>query len=156
MRYIPQIFALALASLSLGAHAALGEKAQTVANDAKTLRAASLAAKPATAGVNFVRHEIALPDGGKAVEFADENGVVFAVSWNSPTMPDLSTLLGAYRSSLERVQQDQLGKVRSPRLLSASEGDWTIVSTGHLRAYKGYSYLRSQLPQGFDLKELSQ
>jgi hypothetical protein len=155
MRLTQLLGALALASFSLCSHAALGGKAQAVAIDAQAPRAISLAASPAATGGNFVRHAIPLADGGTAVEFVDENGMVFAVSWASPTMPDMNALLGTYRGALERAQQARLGKVRSPRMLSASEGDWTIVSTGHLRAFRGYSYLRSQLPQGFDIKQLA-
>ena len=77
-----------------------------------------------------------MPSGGSAVEFVDTHGTVFAVSWQAPIMPDLSVLLGHYKVRLDAAQQAS-HTMRSPRRLQANNGDWVIVSTGHLRAFQG-------------------
>lgn len=105
----------------------------------------------------FSRNETLLDSGGKITEFSDSSGTIFAVAWDAPTMPDLSALLGSYKTSWiesQRAARDNPHKHLSARHFSASSGDWFIVSTGHLRAYRGYSWLRSAVPPGFDLAEL--
>ncbi len=147
---------LALVLVAGAARAALGGYATELPTDAARLHARALSAQVqrTASGPAFTRHQIALPAGGQAVEFVDAGGKVFAVSWASPLMPDLSVLLGGYKASLDSAHQAPHA-VRSPRLLRADTGDWVLVSSGHLRAYQGYSYLRSRLPAGFDLNELA-
>lgn len=150
--------ALAIVLATGAARAALGGHATDVPADATRLQARALSAQTragTATGPAFTRNQIALPAGGSAVEFVDAGGNVFAVSWEAPIMPDLSVLLGSYKARLDAAQQAPRA-LRSPRLLQADNGDWVLVSTGHLRAYRGYSYLRSRLPAGFDLQELSQ
>ncbi|OOG54825.1 DUF2844 domain-containing protein [Polaromonas sp. C04] len=149
---------LALVLATGAARAALGGHATDVPADATRLQARAFSAQTragTATGAAFTRHQITLPAGGSAVEFVDASGNVFAVSWAAPIMPDLSVLLGSYKASLDTAQQAP-HTLRSPRLLQADDGDWVLVSTGHLRAYSGYSYLRSRLPAGFDLQELAQ
>ena len=148
---------LALVLVASAARAALGGYATELAADATQLHARVMSAQvqvSTAGGAAFTRHQMTLPAGGHAVEFVDTGGYVFAVSWAAPLMPDLSMLLGSYKASLDAAQQAPRA-VRSPRLLRADTGDWVLVSSGHLRAYQGYSYLRSRLPAGFDLNELA-
>ena len=148
---------LALVLVAGTARAALGGYASDLPADAVRMHARALSAQiptGAASGVAFGRRQITLAAGSTAVEFVDADGKVFAVSWASPVMPDLSVLLGSYKASLDAAQRAPHA-VRSPRLLRASSGDWVLVSSGHLRAFQGYSYLRSGLPAGFDLKELA-
>ncbi|MDR3395216.1 MAG: DUF2844 domain-containing protein [Parasulfuritortus sp.] len=157
--YLPRSAAAVAFVLATGAaRAALGGHATDLSADATRLKAHALSAQTragTASGAAFTRQSMALPAGGSAVEFVDASGNVFAVSWAAPVMPDLSVLLGSYKARLDAAQQAP-HTLRSPRLLQADDGDWVLVSSGHLRAYKGYSYLRSRLPAGFDLQELSQ
>lgn len=146
---------------SSGAQAGLGGTIPTAkgpVEDARSMHARSFSTLSTAAGStssSYSAHQIILPDGGIATEFSDAGGFVFAVSWAAPTMPDLASLLGVYKPLLDRAQQrQQASQIRSPRLLNAASGDWTIVSSGHLRAYSGYSFLSSRLPTGFDLAKL--
>lgn len=157
----PAILACLLGIFSPAAQAGLGDiisPAQGPVADARAMHARSFSTvldASASTSLPYSSHRIVLPDGGVATEFADAGGFVFAVSWAAPTMPDLASLLGAYKPSLDRAQVAQRSSgIRSPRLLNATAGDWTIVSSGHLRAYSGYSYLSSRLPAGFDLATL--
>ena len=106
----------------------------------------------------FFRNETLLDGGGLITEFSDSSGTIFAITWDTPAMPDLSALLGAYKKpwlDAQRNSHANSGRNLSARHFSASTGDWSIVSTGHLRAYRGYSWLRSAVPPGFDLAELT-
>ena len=70
-------------------------------------------------------------------------------------MPNLSTLLSTHKANFDLAQSQQNSKIRSPRHFSAQIGDMNVVSTGHLRAYQGYAFLSTMLPQGFDQGELT-
>ena len=157
----PTVLVFLLCIFSPVAQAGLGDMispAQGPVADARAMHARSFSTvlnASASTSLPYSSHRIVLPDGGVATEFANTDGFVFAVSWAAPTMPDLASLLGAYKPSLDRAQVAQRSsRIRSPRLLNATAGDWTIVSSGHLRAYSGYSYLSSRLPAGFDLATL--
>ena len=150
------VFFIATALASVGAQAALGEKVQATDKPQQATGTAALAAGAARSEPGFTRRELTLDDGTKATEFVNDDGMVFAVTWASSTMPDLRAILGAYMTGLEKQQQARFGKARSPGRLQVTEGDWTIVSVGHLRAYKGYSYLGSLLPHSFDTRRLAQ
>ncbi|WP_426053872.1 DUF2844 domain-containing protein [Janthinobacterium sp. PSPC2-1] len=157
----PTVLAFLLCIFSPVALAGLGDMISPTlgpVTDARAMHARSFSTvldASASTSLLYSSHRIALPDGGVATEYANADGFVFAVSWAAPTMPDLTALLGAYKPALDRAQVAQrASRSRSPRLLNATAGDWTIVSSGHLRAYSGYSYLSSRLPAGFDLAKL--
>ena len=156
---------LALPGLLLcsASHAALGGHFGDLAGDASALQARSLSAlrRP---GMSYTQEQIALPGGGTATEFVDGGGKVFAVSWSAPVIPDISILLGSYKSDYDSAQiaaRDQHAgrgarRLRSPGMFQADNGEWVVFSAGHLRSFYGYSYLRSRLPAGFSLTQLTQ
>ena len=153
--------ALSLCSvITTPAYASLGDN---IVKSSASTRFSKLNAMPLPGAVlmttaPFVRNETLLDNGGIITEFSDSSGTIFAVSWDAPTMPDLSALLGAYNTSWlesQRIANNKSGPTLSSRHFSANVGDWSIVSTGHLRAYRGYSWLRSAVPPGFDLAELA-
>ena len=78
-------------------------------------------------------------------EFLNLDGIVFAVTWDGPVLPDLQTLLGAnfatYMQALAVLKQP--GLQRSLRI--ASPG-LVVESGGHLRAYAGRAYLPALIP----------
>jgi hypothetical protein len=151
------LLAAALAACSIApAQAGLGGHSASLPTEAKAMKATALAARTVTTpSSTYSRQELTLADGGKASEFIDASGQVFAVSWKSPTMPDLTTLLGSYRASLDKAQQNTSALGRAPRQINMKDGDCVLVSTGRLRSYEGFAYLSTQLPANFDIQELS-
>lgn len=85
--------------------------------------------------------------GGLMVREFLDRGVVFAVAWTGPVMPDLRRLLGAnyaaYVAAL--VAQEQAGLKRSLRVATP---ELVVESGGHLRAYNGRAYLPALIPAG--------
>jgi hypothetical protein len=86
-------------------------------------------------------------------EFLNAAGVVFAVTWQGPVMPDLQRLLGAqfpvYAAAL--AAQERPGSHRSVRITTA---DLVVESEGHLRAYVGRGYLPALVPAGVSIGTL--
>jgi hypothetical protein len=88
-------------------------------------------------------------DSGTIVrEYADAAGVVFAVSWQGPTLPDLRTLLG------DKFTVMTANAAKRPKAghsqLAVDQSDVVIVSNGHMRAFTGRAWIPSALPTGFD------
>jgi hypothetical protein len=83
----------------------------------------------------------------------NRDGVVFAVTWAGPVMPNLRSLLGAnfsaYTTALAAVTQR--GLRRSLRIATSG----LVVETGgHLRAYSGRAYLPASIPAGTPVSDL--
>jgi hypothetical protein len=88
-----------------------------------------------------------LPSGTTVREYVGADGLVFAVSWNGPFLPDLRSLLGQHFDTLtsESVRHPKAGHSR----VRVEQPDLTIESAGHMRAYTGRAWINSMLPAGF-------
>src|ERR1700737_3672320 len=131
------------------ARADLGGNAASVLADG----AASKALVNSVIGQQYDIQEINADTGGRVREYLNRDGVVFAVSWAGPVLPDLQRLLGthfaAYTTALTAL--DHPGLHRSVRVASS---DLVVESGGHLRAYAGRAYLPALIPAGVSAAEL--
>lgn len=97
--------------------------------------------------------EISTESGMRVREYLGRDGIVFAVSWSGPVLPDLQQLLGThypeYTAGLAALTQP--GLRRSLRLASPN---LVVESGGHLRAFAGRAYLPAQIPAGLSAAEL--
>jgi hypothetical protein len=97
--------------------------------------------------------EINADTGMRVREYVNRDGVVFAVSWAGPGLPDLQRLLGThyveYTTALAALTRP--GLHRSVRTMSP---ELVVESEGHLRAYAGRAYLRALIPAGMSLADL--
>ena len=88
-------------------------------------------------------------DSGTIVrEYSDAAGVVFAVGWSGPTLPDLRTLLGDKFLTMTAAAGKRPKAGHSQ--LAVEQSDVVIVSNGHMRAFAGHAWIPSALPAGFD------
>jgi len=115
--------------------------------------AASKALVNSVIGQQYDIQEINADTGVRVREYLNRDGVVFAVSWAGPVLPDLQRLLGthfaAYTTALAAL--DHPGLHRSVRVASS---DLVVESGGHLRAYAGRAYLPALIPAGVSAAEL--
>lgn len=147
LKFRSAVLALALATACAPAAAALGEDASSVAADAAQLQAKTDVAT----GYRFDVHRLLLPSGIAVKEYVSPAGMVFAVSWQGPDMPDLQQILGRYFQTYVDALQNQEGAgapgtVRLPGLV--------VQSGGHMRAFSGRAYVPLMLPQGVLEKEI--
>ncbi|WP_343732342.1 DUF2844 domain-containing protein [Duganella sp.] len=92
-------------------------------------------------------------DSGTVVrEYSDASGVVFAVSWKGPVLPDLRTLLGDKFTVMtsNAAKRPKAGHSQ----LAVNQSDVVIVSNGHMRAYAGQAWIPAALPAGFDTSSI--
>jgi Protein of unknown function (DUF2844) len=89
------------------ASAALGENYRNAAIAVNAVgpvgSGARLAAARPTAAPLYQSHETQLPNGTLVREFATLQGLVFAVTWQGPTLPNLRELLGQYFSNFSKT-----------------------------------------------------
>jgi hypothetical protein len=132
------------------AHAGLGGDAASVLADGTELHGSvdAVAVSP------LYDARLISTDTGLALrEYLNRDGVVFAVAWSGPIVPDLQRLLGAHFAeySAAVAALDHAGLRRSLRIASSS---LVVESGGHLRAFAGRAYLPALVPAGVALPAL--
>ena len=140
-------FAVTMPLLAANCHAELGGMVSTIAND----QARMLASRRVEAGSAFSRHVITTPAGVEVTEFVAPSGIVFAVTWQGPTKPDLEQILG---NSFEAFRSAILAQTNPRRAFSLEQADLVIRSGGHMRAFSGMAYLPQQLPAGVTVQDI--
>jgi hypothetical protein len=100
--------------------------------------------------------EITAANGVLVREFVSPSGVVFAVSWSGPAMPDLQQTLGTYFAqyrrtvAAQRAARQRAGhhhvEIRAPSLV--------VHAGGHMRQYFGMAYVPSLVPQNLSISDL--
>lgn len=145
-----------LVAMSLGmsplciqpASAGLGGSAASVLSDTQELHGVA----HSTVLQDYEVHEISTDSGMFVREFLDRNGVVFAVAWNAPVVPDLRRLLGAsFDAYVKALTALTPGLRKSLRIASP---ELVVESGGHMRAYSGRAYLPALVPAGTSAADL--
>ncbi|TFW17187.1 DUF2844 domain-containing protein [Duganella callida] len=129
------------------AYAALGSSPSDFGGG-KQIRQAARSLAAADTGAVYTISQATLDSGTVVREYVDANGVVFAVSWNGPTLPDLRTLLGDKFTVMtsNAAKRPKAGHSQ----LAVNQADVVIVSNGHMRAFTGRAWIPGALPAGFD------
>jgi hypothetical protein len=162
----PRLVLLAAAGLVAASAAApclasLGRTPSTFAGTSTVHKARALAAANGGSGTSggsgsasagYSVSTTTLASGTTVREYVGADGVVFAVTWNGPFLPDLRELLGQHFATLrnESARQPKAGRGQ----ILVAQPDLTIESGGHMRAYAGRAWINSRLPAGFDTDAL--
>jgi hypothetical protein len=151
MRYLVNfsLWLLILGGAVQPARASLGGDEASVAADAAELHGVARA----TPMAQYDIEEITSDSGIRVREFLNRDGIVFAVTWNGPLVPNLRTLLG---SSFDNYIKG-LGALKHPgtrRSLRVAAGDLVVESGGHMRAFGGRAYLPPLIPAGTSAADL--
>ena len=145
-----RIFAAGAALLALlpsAASAALGGNIESVQIDRSQMKALLLVTDAAL----FKIHEIQTPSGTAVREFVSPQGVVFAVAWEGPEMPDLRQLLGQYFDQyVSAAKNARVGRTH----LELQQPGLVVQSGGHMRSFAGRAYVPAMLPQGLALDDI--
>jgi len=140
------LFSLALACLLIQglpqpARAALGGTADSVESDRVSMK--GLTRPVPTEALS--KQELQLPSGTVVTEYLGSNGLVYAVTWHGPTLPDLQLILGNYFANLKAAARQPA--VRR-RLVRVNSPDIVIESSGKMRAFAGRAWVPTMLPSG--------
>jgi hypothetical protein len=100
--------------------------------------------------------EIAAANGGTVREYVSPSGVVFAVSWSGPAVPNLQQTLGTYFSQYVTAAKTQraMGHRVSHHHLEIRAPSLVVHAGGHMRQYFGLAYVPSLVPQNLSISDL--
>jgi hypothetical protein len=150
--------ALALGALLLAGEAVVPAKAglgDTVAS-VQADRVSMKGQVRARSEPGYSVQEITAASGVVVREYVSPSGVIFAVRWSGPAMPNLQQTLGSYftqyvsTAKAERAKGQRVGhhhlEIRGPSLV--------VHAGGHMRQYFGLAYVPSLVPQNLSISDL--
>jgi hypothetical protein len=110
------------------------------------------ASKVTSAGQSYLTRDTKLPGGTLVSEYVSARGVVFAVTWEGPMLPDLKALLGKYFDTMvaESARAPRAGRSR----IAVNLPEVVINSGGHMRAFEGSAWIPAEFPSGFSADDL--
>ena len=133
---------LAIFLPAIPARASLGDSVASVAVDSAHMR--GQVTRSAMQG--YTVHQIDTPEGMQVREFVTPSGIVFAVAWQGPFLPNLGELLGTHLSEFQAALPNS--PTRRRRALSVHTGALVVESGGHMRGFHGRAYLTTLIPAG--------
>jgi hypothetical protein len=140
----------ALLAIAQQAQATLGESADSVASDQKSLSAVKRAT---TVRNGYTVHEFAL-DGTVVREYVSPSGIVFGIAWNGLTYPDLTPLLGSYASEYQAALRQTPRRPGHRRYQMVKTDRIIVEKWGHMRNLKGRAYAPALIPPGVSIDEI--
>ena len=104
----------------------------------------------------YTVHEAQLETGTRVLEYSNAAGIVFALVWRGPVLPDLSELLGDHFTtfSAEMAHSRALGIRGSPATVARDA--LVLRSSGRMRNFSGYAYSPALVPAGVDIHDVLQ
>jgi hypothetical protein len=147
-KYVFTCAVLAAALSPCIADAGLGQPESTVQADAVQFKGSI----KATEHAGYRVQEIQLPSGTLVREYVGADGMVFAVAWNGPTVPNLRQTLGQYFDKFVAAAQAKHGDHHH---LQIQQSDLVMQASGHMRgAFSGRAYLPQAVPAGVSIGDL--
>ena len=127
-------------------HAELGGTADSLSAEQKQFNS-QLAI---TQQSNYSIYTQTLTSGTAFQEYVSSNGIIFAVSWSGPSLPNIQTILGKYYDQYLSAAQQSRGSIYM------SNDSLVIQSTGMMGAFQGFAFLPKQAPTSFTVNNLPQ
>lgn len=137
------LMALALSMCAQHGFAALGGSPSSFGAD----RVSSEATTRLIQAASYTRVKTTLASGTEVLEYLDANGVVFAVAWSGPFLPDLAQLLGGHFQPLVQQSRQRPHGIRSRVVVN--QPDVMILSGGRMGSFEGRAWVPALLPAGF-------
>lgn len=150
------LLGLMLAAGAGEALAALGQAPSSIpaSSSSATPGASKLAVAPAAQSSLYTMQTSQLENGTSVVEYVSPAGLVFAVSWRGPVLPDLSALLGDYFKTFKFETDQARVKGRRGSPVSIEQDGLVVRSNGRMRNFFGYAYAPDLIPVGVNIKDI--
>lgn len=134
---------------SIDALAALGGNIDSVTHDQTSARAQ----RHAAVSNGYTIHTLVTEANISVREYVSTQGVVFAIAWEGPNLPDLQQLLGAYFPQFDEAMTQRRSRgIRGP--VALQQNDLVVESAGRLRSFSGRAYAPSLLPPQVSVAEI--
>jgi hypothetical protein len=130
--------------------ASLGGDVTSVETDRVHMKAAKVTQQTSAL---YTIHEMQTPAGTTVREFANADGIVFAVAWNGPFQPDLRQALGSYFEAYKAAPRARrYGHTHD----IVQEPGLVVHSAGHMRSFAGIAYVPQLIPAGMPLSQVGE
>lgn len=90
---------------------------------------------------------------GDVVHEYSAAGVVFALTWTGPAMPNMAQLLGTHYPDFAAAR-DQRGPVARRAPLAVRGNAVVVHAWGHMGSFGGSAYVPARVPAGLDLRSI--
>lgn len=147
---VPLAVAGATSLFAASAQAHLGGARSSVDAD----RAHMGAVMSSTHAATHIRHALSLGEAGEVREYANAQGQVFAVSWETAGRPDLRQLLGESLFAGYQARIGAPGLRRGRGGMGMATDDLVVQNSGRPGAFSGFAYVPSLTPAGFSGADL--
>ncbi len=134
---------------SNASYAGLGDRAETIKNDERALRASRINADV------FQKYSVQemVSDSTHIKEYISNDGIIFALTWKGLDHPDLSVLLGKYAKGYEKSLKEKK-REKGKRHQKVAKEDLVVQKWGHMRNLQGRAYDPSLIPAGVSIDEI--
>jgi|ERR1700733_4571035 len=140
---------------ALPAWGALGGDASTIQADQAHMQGSRrIILGQAVSGEPYTVHEIQGAHGTVVREYFSSHGIVFAVAWHGPWMPDMRQILGSYFEPYAQAVGSQRNARLGRRPVRIEQPGWIVQNGGHLRSFAGKAYIPDMLPAGVRAEEI--
>jgi hypothetical protein len=135
--------------LAQQAYATLGESADSIATNMKTLSAVRSSTKTFS---KYSIHEFQ-SETITIREYVSPSGIVFGIAWNGLTYPDLTPLLGSYASEHQKAAS-HIKRQPGHKYVKVESDNVIVEKWGHMRNLRGRAYAPALIPQGVSTDEI--
>jgi hypothetical protein len=135
--------------LAQQAYATLGESADSIATNMKTLSAVRSSTKTFS---KYSIHEFQ-SETITIREYVSPSGIVFGIAWNGLTYPDLTPLLGSYASEHQKAAS-HIKRQPGHKYVKVESDNVVVEKWGHMRNLQGRAYAPALIPQGVSTDEI--
>jgi len=140
-------FAVFLLLRAAPSWAVLGQSVASVQSDQQRMRGEVRSASYKGYSVQ----QIKAPDGDIVNEYVSPAGTVFAVTWQTRTMPNLQQLFGSYFSQFQQASE---AKSHRRRGVVVRTNQLVVESGGHMRSFHGRAYVPALVPPSVPLSAI--
>ena len=112
------------------------------------------AAVPASTRALYSTYNNVDETGTQITEYATTAGIVFAVAWQGPVLPDMQNLLGSYFPAFTQSVQSSRADRSLGTPLAIQSTTLVVRSSGRMRNFSGYAYDPTLLPTGLRITDV--
>jgi hypothetical protein len=131
------------------AYATLGESADSIATNEKTLSAV----RSSTITSSKYSVHVFQTETITVREYVSPSGIVFGIAWNGLTYPDLTPLLGSYASEHQKAAS-HIKRQPGRKYVKVESDNVVVEKWGHMRNLQGRAYAPALIPQGVSTDEI--
>lgn len=107
-----------------------------------------------SSSATWTLQETRLDTGTTVQQLVRPDGVVFAVLWSGPVLPDVESLLGAYSSDFDAHLQQRRSLRQRGGTVAFTTQRLVLRSAGRMRDFTGHAYAPTLVPAGVRIQDL--